>query len=308
MTILGQVSVQALWDGRKFDKGMEKSQKRSKRTQATFKKLKAGFAALGAAAVAGGAAFLSFVGKVTEANRELTVVSRSIDVTAGNWLRWSEAAKQTGVSTDALADAFRELQRRTAEAALDKSGSAYDAFKKIRLNAKQLLDLNIEQRFEKVVKAIERVDDAAKRNFLFDEIFGGAMDELGGSVSDLIALSKELDKSKFNQQAATMGEVAGEWKKITADLRKHGQGLLITVGPDVVWVLKELRVRMEALGIAHRRTMDDHNARVGWWTNMIHRTFSPPSDFRNYNAPQPQQTQTQNRQPVTIMAGDSGDF
>ena len=114
-----------------------------------------GFAAQGAlalakigiaAAAAGAALGVALTKQGLSAADALAKLSRSMDATADGLQAMQIAADRSGVSAGALASSAQNLNRELAAAAREGSGPAAEALERLGLNARELADMDVDQR------------------------------------------------------------------------------------------------------------------------------------------------------------------
>lgn len=310
MTILGSLRVLGIWDGSKFDKGVGKSTKQLKpfvgMTHQVDKGLQqvgtslgmitgAGLAVAGLGA-AGMGSFAALAESVTQANQELHALSSGLGISEAELLKWHRAAGRAGLSIDHVDDALRELQRRTAEAALDKSGTAFGMFEKLGLDAEDLLALDLPTRMAVITTEIEKLGTAAERAFAYDEIFGGASDSIAGMTDELLKARSVISDEAVQAQAEAMASVSKEWVTIKANATAIKDDLAaIATGPfaDFTTAIREtIQGASYLTGIGQ----DD----VSWQYRAFQFRQMVDNQIRRMNAP----TVDENNSPVVIEEAD----
>lgn len=139
------------------------------------KRLGAGLGVLGLGAAGAVWGVERVVSSVADAAAEIKRTSERLDV-GTTWLQeWMYVAKQFGVQNDALVDGFKELAMRADEFVKTGSGPAAEAYKRLGITVEDLRKTGgrTEDILKLVMQQIRKVDNAAKRQRIFDEIFGG---------------------------------------------------------------------------------------------------------------------------------------
>lgn len=174
----------------------------------------AGVAAITAAAVAAGAAVVKFSGEVVEVAEDLNKLAkdaRSLGVSVESLDAFAGAL---GLLTDGGADATRVLARmvRSIGDASTIGGQAADSFEALGLDAEALAQLDTDQQFEAIAKALGAVDDEAKQASIGAQIFGRSFQQirpaLANAGEDFAAAAASIEAAGVaTSDAAAQSEV-----------------------------------------------------------------------------------------------------
>ncbi|WP_111745624.1 phage tail protein [Salinisphaera orenii] len=172
-------------------------------------------------------------GAVAAATGALTALTSSFAANATEVQRWADrlgisveklsrlqyVGKQFGVQQDALTDGLKELSLRTDEFLNTKSGGpANQAFKRLGLTMDELKAKSDDAGalFKLVASRLHNIDNAAKRQRIADEIFGGQGGEqlvkmASASADELARMGDEADRVG----ATISGDAAGSARQFT---------------------------------------------------------------------------------------------
>lgn len=154
--------------------------------------------ALTAGAAAAGAAIVGFGTAAIGSARDLQQLSNLSGASAESLQVFADIAKASGGTAEDVADAYREMQLRLAEASSLASGPAVDALNLLGLSLADLEGRTADEKFLVLRDAIASVEDPAARLFASEEL-------LGGSAERLSALTSQSAEA-FRDQAAAVAE------------------------------------------------------------------------------------------------------
>ena len=260
MANLGSVSVNALWDGRAFNKGIEKSKKVLKGMKAgvqsltkTLKRHKESIRNVvgGVGAGLGGLVALAdgYSKSVLAQNR----FSAALGLTSGKLQGYQIAASKLNIEQDTMNDALLELSRRSAEATTG-SGSMFDALQMLNIEVETFSKMKLDKQFDLITRALSNVDNTARRNFLTDEIFGGASDTISGLLPQINELAKGFDSIRATAANDKALEFANKFDSISKRFATLGRNLLIDVAPAALEALQGAEVILKATGLISSKT------------------------------------------------------
>lgn len=161
-------------------------------------------AGVGAAAVAGGAGILAPITGLFQA-----AVSRSADMarladefgtTTEQLSSLGYAFETVGIKQDEFADTLKGLSQKLSSAADGQD----ELFRRMGLNARELIGLPVDQQFGKIADALNQVPLAADRTNLSLQLFGGA-----GSKLNRILSQGSGELARLSGEAADVGAVLG---------------------------------------------------------------------------------------------------
>lgn len=144
---------------------------------------------------------------------ELGKAARSIGVGVEKFQEYAFAARRNNMELGRFSQAFQKMQRNIDDAG-DGLATASLAFKKMNLEYRDLATLSPEQQFEKVVDALEAVQNATTRVALANEIFGR---------SGRMVLNMARDYRALGDAARELGAIADPEDVQTAENIKDMQ-------------------------------------------------------------------------------------
>ena len=242
MTILGSVTVVGKADMRDIEKGFKAAAERTKRFGKSLQKV----AGVATAATAGlGTLFAGFQ-QFAQSERAQQRFAERLGLTTSMLRGYQKAARRLNIEQDVMNDALLELSKRSSEA-LTGTGSMYDALQILNIEVKEFSKLGLAEQFTAVADATRDLDES-QRNFLEDEIFGGAADEISGLVGEIDRLGTAF--GNVNETAADQStrDFIREWTDLAELLRDTGRGLVISVGPTAIEAIKGVRTILDAVG------------------------------------------------------------
>lgn len=127
---------------------------------------------------------------------ELATLAARLDITAQSLSELSFVSSQFGIEQEELADIMKDLTEKIGDAA--SGGATYEeAFKRMGLVTKDLMDLNAEQQFLAVVDALGKMENQSSKTFTAMEI----MSEGGFRVVEMAELSaKQIAEMRIEAQ------------------------------------------------------------------------------------------------------------
>lgn len=160
-----------------------------------------GLGPAGLATAAGGAALAigtKLIGDLVATSKELDNLSNRSGVGVESLQVLSKIAESSGGNAEDVADAFREMNLRLAEASSLGSGPAVDALNLLQIPLEQIQELSPEDQFALIRDRLSEIPDVAQRTFLAEELLGGSSERL----AELVGLSTE----EFNKQSQSISE------------------------------------------------------------------------------------------------------
>jgi len=130
------------------------------------------------------------VSGVTDAGTAVLESSERMSV-GTTWLQeWQSVGRQFGVQNEALADGLKELSMRADEFVVTAGGPAADAFKRLGIGMDDLrkTEGRTEAVFDLVRGKLSEVQNAAERQRIMDEVFGG---QGGEQMVEMLQASRE---------------------------------------------------------------------------------------------------------------------
>ena len=241
MALLGELAVNLVARTKSFIKGMKQAEKTTKKFGQEVKLADRAMTALSTAFAGYGAVLsVNFIKNTVASTAANVRFAESLGLTIAQLQGYQQAANRLNVSTEIMNDALRELSRRSAEATTG-TGSMADALEMLQIDANQFVKLDLDTQFERITKALAGLDNIQMRNFLTDEIFGGASDEITGLTDDINQLQGELEQLGMT---AVEGEGFKRFdesiKRLESIINRVGKQFLIDITPSAVKALEML--------------------------------------------------------------------
>ena len=154
-------------------------------------------AAVAAAAVKSADAFMDAAGEVASYGDNIDKMSQKMGFSTDAFQEWDFIAQHSGTSIEAIKGSLLKM-----DAALEKDS---DAWGKLGLSQKDMLNMSEEEKFSKTVTALQGISDETQRAALAQDIFGKKYQEL----MPLLNTSAE-DTAAMKQQVHDLGGVMSE--------------------------------------------------------------------------------------------------
>lgn len=207
--------------------------------------------------VTGIGAAAAAVGGMVAKLREMAKAQRELEQRAGQFgmnprrLKAITVTMQNmGIEADTTIDAIQTINERVQEARQGE-GTAVDVFKALSINVEKFAKLDVGQKFQRLAKAFNSIDDSAKKTLASTDLFGDEAAKIAGVLQDSAEFSKQLktnlaevriDKEltknmqRFDNAIGKLGRETGKFLSGLAPLvEKLTQGVeLLTSIPDVV--------------------------------------------------------------------------
>lgn len=179
----------------------------------------------GKAVVAAGvasAAFMALVAHQIEVGEQLAHMSDEFGMSTTALTQLDHAADLAGVSTEQLGVSFKFMQKTLVEAVQGSSRQA-EAYQRLGLSARELVNMKPEDAFKRIADALSKVENPALRTSLAIQVFGRA-----GAA--MIPMLKEGAKGladaaeEANRFGLTINRVqAGQLEAAAVSLKKVGE-------------------------------------------------------------------------------------
>ncbi|RYF01687.1 MAG: hypothetical protein EOO77_33000, partial [Oxalobacteraceae bacterium] len=208
------------------------------------------FTLVGATIVATAVGIGTFSKAMAGAQKEVTDLSKSTNLSQDSLRRLQIVANRSGADLKDLAsgvtkahDTIRDIEKPTDDAAV--------MIKTLGLNLKSLESAGPEQQFRTLADAILKVKDEATAGAMAQELLGMSLEKLkaayGGSASDALALKSAEDELIASQTAS-----ASAWDQVNAATKAFkeacgiaaagavalGNTIMSVLGPVFAWVIE----------------------------------------------------------------------
>lgn len=189
-------------------------------------------------------AVVTSIAQVTESFANLGHEAASIGMATDEMQRLEFAASQTGVEFEDLVGGIEEYRIRLAEAAQDGSGPLSDTFKKLGLDARDMMQKPITEQLGILADNLNKLS-ATDRQFIADEIFGGDAKKM----MEFLNLGSE-GINKLGEDAEALGVVLGtesvkaaqDFQRALSELSQVGKSTFMSMmTPVVQWVSSVVR-------------------------------------------------------------------
>ena len=268
-----------------FDSAMGKAEKSGKslknsleNTFGKIKKIAAG--ALSVAVIKKGVdSVISLANEVSAAGDRIDKQSQALGLSRKAFQEWDYILGQNGASIDSLGVSMKTLNSLVLNAG-EGSKEAKDAFAKLGLGIHELDGLNMEQQFEAVVRAFQRMPAGAKKSALAVQMFGR-------NGMELLPLLNQADTSidELRQRAEELGLIMSDdavdasvvYGDSLDDLKKTFTAFKYSIGSQVLPVLTTgIQKITNYAGKLHTAYRD--NGLAGVWNTLV-------SDVKNIKWP-----------------------
>ena len=207
------------------------------------------------------------VGPISAAAAEFASFGDAIDKAAARTGAATEflsqmkfAAEQSGSSFNSFVSGLFRMERRIANAATE-TGPAVRALHELNLAAEDFGGLNAEQKFDAVVRALEGVEDPARRAQLGFEIFGDNIRDLTpllnagvDGIQKLREEASELGLTVDRDGATAAARLSDAWNKVVSVFRAVRLG----IGGAVADTLSDVADKVSQFGSAIVRVVQQN--------------------------------------------------
>lgn len=160
---------------------------------------------IGGSAAAAGWGVERLVTGVASLGNEARISAERLGVGVG-WLQeWFYAGQRFNVGNDALIDGFKELALRADEFVMTGGGGAAESFQRLGITVKDLRGTagETEKLLDLVLSRMDRIQNDAAKQRIFDEMFGGS----GGEQMVALLTQSRAELDKLRQAARDNGAV-----------------------------------------------------------------------------------------------------
>lgn len=260
MANLGTLTLDLIAKTGNFIAGLDKAQRASKkfaeRTKRNAKIAATAFAALATATAAATAAMIKSYSATIDENAK---AAKQVEASYSSFATLKQATGDAGVSMSVLMSASRTLNRELGKA-IGGNEKVAASFHKIGLEAKDLVDLPLEQRIGKINEALDKNVDANQRAAISAEIFGSrngqAMAQMNPDVIndaaralDVFGLRlSDVDAAKVEQANSAMSNFKLLMDGVGTQLTVHVAPALKAIGDLFIQSAEEAGGLGEAVG------------------------------------------------------------
>jgi phage-related minor tail protein len=203
--MLQELFVKIGADFKDFEKGMENAQKKlgdfGKKTEKLGSDLTKG---LTAPIVGVGLAIFATAQKTGDYADRILDLEAITGMSAEAIQEWQHVAKIAGVETEAVTKAAQKLTKQL-DTMEDGTGKAAEALGMLGIEFEDFIKLPVDERMEKVIKALTEIEDPAERARIGTDLLGTAWQD----IAPIVALgAEEIDRAR--QAANDLGTVMGK--------------------------------------------------------------------------------------------------
>ena len=196
-------------------------------------------------AVGTGAALYGIKQAYTHAD-EIRRQGEMVGVAAGKWSAYEKAAKMVGISSENVADVFKDLNVRITDAAKTGGGAMVDFFDQINQDAREWAELSPDEQFRRFTVELNKMSDSDAR-FWLDEVNDSAVqmfETLVKNDGEFLKLADEANRlglSLTSGQFAAIGETRRELETLAATGSGIWQQTLAASAPAITAVSQGIR-------------------------------------------------------------------
>lgn len=198
------------------------------------------------AAVGAGAAIAAtslLVKGQAEAVGEMDAFAKKLNINTQDLIELTAVAAQFGATAEDVGQGLKNVNERLADAALFKTGAAFDAIKILGLDLEKINKLDAHERFLEIADALSKVEDASTRTFLALELG----EEEFFKLAEVINLGKDGIKDAMKEAQKFTGVLSDldieNIRMMNIEATKTGvafDSIFKTIAADVAPVMAEL--------------------------------------------------------------------
>ncbi|WP_205859262.1 hypothetical protein, partial [Pleionea sediminis] len=160
---------------------------------------------------------------------------------------WSYAASTVNISSDKMADIFKDVNEKIGDFAATGGGPAANAIKQLNLNVDELIKLSPEKQLLKIAEGLESVGSQAEKSFYLEELGNDAtylLPLLDNGAEKLKSLQEEarafgvsiseLDAAKMKAAERSLERVGALWQGFGNQLTTQVSPILEVIGERIV--------------------------------------------------------------------------
>jgi hypothetical protein len=201
-----------LGDLRRSQERFERAQRSANRVGQEFRRTTATIGRIGRRAAVGigavGGAIAGVAVSASDSVSQINDAAKRLDMRPEELSELTFAARQFGVDSGAMIDGLKEMQIRADEFAESGKGGGAEAFERLGLSRDRIAEAkgDAQELFDLVQGRIADVEDAAARQRIADEVFGG---QGGEQLVELLAVTRQ-ELEELRQEARRAGATVTE--------------------------------------------------------------------------------------------------
>ena len=262
MTLVAALKV----DDSEFNKGIRKAERNGKKFSDKFERftgkarklLVGAFSAVAVKKAIDGV--LGFANSISSLGDQIDKQSQVLGMSRQRYQEWDYILSQTGGNIESMSVSMKTLNN----AILEGSKESADAFKTIGLSAKDLAGMSVEDQFEAVVRAFQKLPAGAEKSAAAVKLFGkNGMELLPLLNADVLEIDILRQKAKdlgliMSDEAV---DASVEYQDSLDTMKRTFQGLRNTIGSKVLPVLTNAFDRMTQYASKLRKAYDNNGLR-----------------------------------------------
>lgn len=169
-----------------------------------------------------------------------------VGVAAGKWSAYEKAAKMVGISSENVADVFKDLNVRITDAAKTGGGAMVDFFDQINQDAREWAELSPDEQFRRFTVELNKMSDSDAR-FWLDEVNDSAVqmfETLVKNDGEFLKLADDANRLGLSLTSAQFEMIGGARRELET-LAATGSGVwqqvLAAAAPAITGVSKGIR-------------------------------------------------------------------
>ncbi len=159
------------------------------------------------------------------------------------------ACQQSGVAITDLEGAVRDMNKGFSES-LRGEGQFGKALKQVGLSAKQLKGLSVDERFELIAQALDKVKDSSIKSELAMKLFGGSGQKLLpllGNIQQLRKEARDLGLTISSTSVKDATALVDAWGRITAQIKVVIYEIGAALAPTLTAIADKMKVWTKAV-------------------------------------------------------------
>jgi len=222
-----------------------KVDKATKKMGQSFKTAAKGAAVAGAAIAAMSVAVGALTKAVLGNSQELDLWSRRLNVGVKEFSKLSGVGAMFGATVDDVGDAIKDLNERIADAA--SGNKTYEeAFTRMGLASKDLINLPVEEQFLRVAEAISKMTNQGKKNFVVADLMADAgfrllpmLEQGRNGIEKLSSEVESLGGAMTESQAKDLRKYNLAMAKMAIVTESLGRELVLALQPALDWLASD---------------------------------------------------------------------
>ncbi|MEB4590029.1 hypothetical protein VSS37_03465 [Candidatus Thiothrix sp. Deng01] len=207
-----------------------------------------------------------------ELNRELNILSQSMNITRDALQTWQIAGQSVGIEADKMSDIFKDVNDKLGDFASTGGGEAVDLIKRLKLNINDLIAMSPDQALLAIADAMEKTKDmsTAEKTFLLESLADDAsrllplledgaakLDAIKERASTNLVIITDEQKAILDEANAKMAEIGTSLDGLSHQAGTAGAMLINAFGDSFADAIDQSALLMQDLPDIAAQTMDD---------------------------------------------------